>query len=412
MTDTPNPARPAGLDVLLDHVAANLPGEQPSTNPAAQNTTACNLCDVVKPTVYELQDHMLNVHPDQLAVQLLTTRYDLAGGEQEARQLVAELRELWRSENAPAATEEQPAPLSWQARANHAVELYARTAIERDDARAKVARLRTRLAAVERQTDDWTDDVRQALAFNENAQQSTTVTVRDVLLDTAHRTPEQALTAAGILLAAHTRDLAAAAHEYTTQREKEMRAAGNRSRTATCTGMRHIVRLLDQRAALLDPQPEDQPGTSAIENLDAGQGPKGLKNTTADRAAALGMTPTEYRTHRHHTAVEQIRTAAQGLLVETGARVLHALGTAPVVTEEPETAEQCTDREETERDHAAGNHQYCGLTCETEFPSDMLRNGILARAIPGSARILDELLRRASAPAVANTQTEPFRPCL
>ncbi|MFD0035562.1 hypothetical protein ACFVJK_46815 [Streptomyces sp. NPDC127172] len=59
-----------------------------------------------------------------------------------------------------------------------------------------------------------------------------------------------------------------------------------------------------------------------------------------------------------------------------------------------ETDEQRTDRLETARDHAAGQHEYCGLACETEFPSDMLRNGILARAIPGSNAMLNELLRR------------------
>ncbi|MGW2112651.1 hypothetical protein, partial [Streptomyces sp. NPDC001948] len=75
----------------------------------------------------------------------------------------------------------------------------------------------------------------------------------------------------------------------------------------------------------------------------------------------------------------------------TGAR--QALGT-PV--EQPETDEQRADRLETERDHAAGDHQHCGVTCEAEFPSDMLRNGILARAVPGSASMLNELLRRAT----------------
>jgi hypothetical protein len=88
--------------------------------PAEQTTTACDLCDVVKPTAYALRDHMLNVHPDQfeawrdratermapeqLAIQLMTTRHDLAGGEPEARRLLAELREPWRTE--------QPAPLT------------------------------------------------------------------------------------------------------------------------------------------------------------------------------------------------------------------------------------------------------------------------------------------------------------
>lgn len=67
--------------------------------------------------------------------------------------------------------------------------------------------------------------------------------------------------------------------------------------------------------------------------------------------------------------------------------------------EQPETDEERTDRLETERNHATGNHEYCGLTCETEFPSEALRNAILCRAIPGSARMLEELLRRAADPA-------------
>lgn len=47
--------------------------------------------------------------------------------------------------------------------------------------------------------------------------------------------------------------------------------------------------------------------------------------TTADKAAALDMTPTEYRKYRHDAAVEQIRKAAGGLLAETGLRVMDAL---------------------------------------------------------------------------------------
>ncbi|MFB7312937.1 hypothetical protein [Streptomyces sp. NPDC056192] len=66
------------------------------------------------------------------------------------------------------------------------------------------------------------------------------------------------------------------------------------------------------------------------------------------------------------------------------------------MTEQPETDEQRADRLETERHHAAGDHQYCGVTCEAEMPSDMLRNFILAKGYPGTAGALDELLRRAA----------------
>lgn len=63
---------------------------------------------------------------------------------------------------------------------------------------------------------------------------------------------------------------------------------------------------------------------------------------------------------------------------------------------EPETDEQRADRLETERSHAAGNHAYCDVTCETESPSETLRNFILAKGYPGTGGALDELLRRAA----------------
>ena len=65
-----------------------------------------------------------------------------------------------------------------------------------------------------------------------------------------------------------------------------------------------------------------------------------------------------------------------------------------------ESDEEKEEREETERAHNSGDHQYCGPTCEVEFPSEMLRNAILHRAFPGSGRMLDELIRRAVAEAV------------
>ncbi|MDT0432780.1 hypothetical protein [Streptomyces salyersiae] len=46
-------------------------------------------------------------------------------------------------------TAEQPTGLTWEARAEHAVRLYARTAIELEDARADAAKLRERLAELE-----------------------------------------------------------------------------------------------------------------------------------------------------------------------------------------------------------------------------------------------------------------------
>ncbi|MFH8483035.1 hypothetical protein [Streptomyces sp. NPDC018055] len=67
---------------------------------------------------------------------------------------------------------------------------------------------------------------------------------------------------------------------------------------------------------------------------------------------------------------------------------------------EPETDEQREDRLEAERLHAAGDHKHCDETCEVELPSDHLRNFIVAKGYPGAAGALDELLRRAAAPAV------------
>ncbi|MGW6481281.1 hypothetical protein ACWGDS_25870 [Streptomyces sp. NPDC055059] len=85
--------------------------------------------------------------------------------------------------------------------------------------------------------------------------------------------------------------------------------------------------------------------------------------------------------------------------VYCGKHVLPA--TTPPAPDPAETDEQRADREETERDHVRGDHTYCGVTCEAEFPSESMRNAILARAIPGSKGMLDELLRRARAEAAA-----------
>lgn len=68
-----------------------------------------------------------------------------------------------------------------------------------------------------------------------------------------------------------------------------------------------------------------------------------------------------------------------------------------------EDGELC-DRHETERAHAEGEHAFCGVTCEVEFPTEMLRNTTIAGGIPGTAGMLDELLRRAA--------TQPVRPVL
>ncbi|MFG2352627.1 hypothetical protein [Streptomyces sp. NPDC048521] len=75
--------------------------------------------------------------------------------------------------------------------------------------------------------------------------------------------------------------------------------------------------------------------------------------------------------------------------------------------EEPETDEQRADREETERDHAAGDHRYCDQTCEVEFPTEHLRNFVIAKGYPGTKGALDELLRRAAEDATRVAQQDP-----
>ena len=63
---------------------------------------------------------------------------------------------------------------------------------------------------------------------------------------------------------------------------------------------------------------------------------------------------------------------------------------------DPVTGEPC-DRHETEQAHAEGEHAFCGTECEVEFPTEQLRNFIVSKGYPGTAGMLDELLRRAAA---------------
>lgn len=99
---------------------------------------------------------------------------------------------------------------------------------------------------------DWVDDVRGALAFNKNAQHPTVITLRDILLDDAPRTPEQALAAALVVLAAHTRELSALARKHYDEYRDEHGL--NRSTRGLLTGKESIRKLLDQHAARLDEQ--------------------------------------------------------------------------------------------------------------------------------------------------------------
>ncbi|GAA4823938.1 hypothetical protein [Streptomyces ziwulingensis] len=90
-------------------------------------------------------------------------------------------------------------------------------------------------------------------------------------------------------------------------------------------------------------------------------------------------------------------------------RVRRLADEAQPATPDTETDEQRADREETERDHARGDHTYCGITCETEMPTKHLRNFVIAKGYPGTKGALDELLRRARTAAVlpATSDTLP-----
>ncbi|MFK0296399.1 hypothetical protein ACIQU6_38825 [Streptomyces sp. NPDC090442] len=99
---------------------------------------------------------------------------------------------------------------------------------------------------------DWVDDVRAVLAFNASEADTALATLRDVLLDDAPRTPAQALAAAYVLLAAHSRDLAALAEQHADDYRAERGVT--RSTRGLITGMRDVRRMLDQHADRLDKQ--------------------------------------------------------------------------------------------------------------------------------------------------------------
>ncbi|MFD5873735.1 hypothetical protein [Streptomyces sp. NPDC060322] len=99
---------------------------------------------------------------------------------------------------------------------------------------------------------DWVADVRSALAFNAEASHPVVITLRDVLLDDARRSPEQALAAALVLLAEHTRELSALARRDADEYRDEHGV--NRGTRGLLTGMQHTRKLLDRHAIGLDAQ--------------------------------------------------------------------------------------------------------------------------------------------------------------
>ncbi|MFF4177631.1 hypothetical protein [Streptomyces sp. NPDC001750] len=314
-------ARPAGLDALLDHVAANLPDEN-DDQPTGQRFPCglgvfCDTCGAEWRGDFVVTDTMTNAErlavvrdhvraelgwqcddtgdfcpkcqPDApadsfteaairhsaliagaLAIEALPQDYECDPGRGDAARLIRRLAAVYT-------TEEQPTGPTWEARAEHAVGLYARTAIERDDARTEAAKLRAERDELIQQRDRIADDTIKArveqptdgterpaaeiireqhdnITFNRG---DIVAAVRDALLDPAVHTPATATTAARVLLAAHTRDLAEQARTLARERGAEMRERGDRSRVATCAGMHAVRRHLADHAARLDGDAED-----------------------------------------------------------------------------------------------------------------------------------------------------------
>jgi hypothetical protein len=97
-------------------------------------------------------------------------------------------------------------------------------------------------------------DIRDALAFNEDANSPALYCLRDALVTMPGATAAGALDAARILLAAHARELAAAEHLRTREVGASMRKRGDRSRVAYCGGMQSVINSLDRYADDLDEQ--------------------------------------------------------------------------------------------------------------------------------------------------------------
>ncbi|MFI8817480.1 MULTISPECIES: zinc finger domain-containing protein [unclassified Streptomyces] len=188
------------------------------------------------------------------AIEALPQDYECDPGRGDAVKLLRRLAGL-------TTTTEQPAGLTWEARADHAVRLYATTAIELEDARRDNARLRAERDEVIQQRDRISNDTMAALTAAEQRDNldfnngNTLAAVRDALLDTEEHTPVTALAAARVLLAAHARYLSAAVREQTRQRNEQLRAEGARSRVSLCTGMHQARSVIDDHADALDPQP-------------------------------------------------------------------------------------------------------------------------------------------------------------
>ncbi|MFF2852626.1 hypothetical protein ACFVT5_40995 [Streptomyces sp. NPDC058001] len=129
------------------------------------------------------------------------------------------------------------------------------------------------------------------------------------------------------------------------------------------------------------------------------------------RRLAAEAQQTRTRDETHAQAVAEVRAAARHLYADIGVRVMAVLDDAAEAQQpEPEAQpdvpcsqpnpcdgdELCSTHEAAEA-HAEGEHAFCGPTCEVRFPTEQMRNFVVAKGYPGTAGMLDELLRRAGA---------------
>lgn len=128
--------------------------------------------------------------------------------------------------------------------------------------------------------------------------------------------------------------------------------------------------------------------------------PERLSAVLTERFTSLGNPFSEMRYNEqgpdgwpasHPVSPDMVAKVLRELMTDDPARLV--LGTTD---QQPETDEQRADREETERDHAVGDHTHCGVTCEVEMPTEHLRNFVIAKGYPGTKGALNELLRRAA----------------
>jgi hypothetical protein len=128
----------------------------------------------------------------------------------------------------------------------------------------------------------------------------------------------------------------------------------------------------------------------------------------ADMLDAAARTPYG----RNLLAHALVQLARDGWLRTEPGQGFEPLDAAPAAVSPPAvdpTDEERADREATERDHSRGDHTYCGITCETELPTEQLRNFVVAKGYPGTAGALDELLRRAREESRPDPDTRAVR---